>query len=374
MEKLRFDFKMKSSSDGKSTILCVTSISTSDGRTFAIPEDLQNIASHKELQTTQTVAKIRNSLKKRGQYRKIWISLTDTLSKVYLDEEENVQFENQYLEEITEKETEHNVSYTTDETIKKLLERILADKEQKSEIQNLSKIAKDFTIDKFDGKNSNASQWIEEFQTECERCMVTEDRKKIEMLKFFAEKSAADWYSCMILKFTVESLWKDWKENFVETFGNKGWSPIKYAFAFHYQNGSLLEYALKKEKLLLQIRKTIDKQTLVDLIAIGLPNYVIDRIDRETIKETQDLYNEISRLEHLTRKNATESKPKMSYNKEKRTEEKKPCQICENAKRGKRYHPESNCWFKEKNKKNEPLKTVNNSELETDLNMEDPKN
>lgn len=295
-----------------------------------------------------------------------------------MDEEGNLQFEEQYLEEITEKEVEKATASTSDETMKKLLEKVLEEKQQKSEIQNLSKIAKDFMIDKFDGKNSNASQWINEFEKKCERCMIEEDRKKIEILKFFLEKSGVDWYTCMILKFTVESEWSKWKKNFGETFGNKGWSPIRYAFTFRYQTGSLLDYALKKEKLLLQIRKSMDTETLIDLIAIGLPNYVSDKIDRESLTETEELYNEISKLEHLVGRSNIEKKGKIySDNKSKKFEERKPCKICENTNKGKRYHPEESCWFREKgekNKKTKQLKTVNNSEIEIELNQENPKN
>ena len=75
--------------------------------------------------------------------------------------------------------------------------------------------------------------------------------------------------------------------------------PIRYAMSFKYQTGSMLDYALKKEKLLLEVRKSIDDGTLIDLIAIGLPNFVADRIDREKLKKTEDLYNEIGKLEHL---------------------------------------------------------------------------
>lgn len=48
--------------------------------------------------------------------------------------------------------------------------------------------------------------------------------------------------------------------------------------------------------------------TLIDLIACGLLNYVADKIDRETLKGTEDLYNEIERLEHLVGKNKYEKK------------------------------------------------------------------
>lgn len=121
-------------------------------------------------------------------------------------------------------------------------------------------------IDKFNENNTNANQWINQFEKECKRCVINEDKKKIEILKFFLEKCSADWYSCMILKYSIESEWNNWKKNFIETFGNKGWSPIRYAFSFKYQSGSLLEYAIKKEKLLLQIQKSIDTATLILLL------------------------------------------------------------------------------------------------------------
>jgi len=41
-------------------------------------------------------------------------------------------------------------------------------------------------------------------------------------------------------------------KNVCNTFANKGWSPIRHALAFKYQVGLLLEYALKKEKLLME--------------------------------------------------------------------------------------------------------------------------
>lgn len=58
---------------------------------------------------------------------------------------------------------------------------------------------------------------------------------------------------------------------------------------------------------------------------------------------------------------------------QKEIEEKQPCKICINKQKGKRYHTEENCWFREKNKKTW-VKTVNNSELEIELNDTNPKN
>ncbi|XP_029679722.1 uncharacterized protein LOC115245476 [Formica exsecta] len=143
------------------------------------------------------------------------------------------------------------------------------------------------------------------------------------------------------MKLTMESEWNRWEKNFCETFANKGWSPIRYALAFKYQ---------------------------ADLIAFGLPNYVADKVDRETLQGTEDLYNEIGKLEHLAGKNKYDKKSIIySGTKSKKIEEKKPCQICVNEKKGKRYHLEDNCWFKGKNQK-AVVKIVNNSELEIELN------
>lgn len=96
------------------------------------------------------------------------------------------------------------------------------------------------------------------FDKECERFGVTRDEEKIEIFRLFLEKSCLDWYNSMMIKFTLQSEWTEWKQNFCETYTNKGWSTSRYVLSFKYQAGSLLEYAIKKEKLLLEMRKSID--------------------------------------------------------------------------------------------------------------------
>lgn len=375
MEKLRFDFAVKSAEDGKSNIICITSIATTEEKVFVIPAQYQNANLHKAIINTTSYAKVKKSLNKRHQMRKIWMSVTKDIAEVYLDEENNLQFNDFYLEEMLE-ETNSTapIPSVSDVRLEKLLEKLLENKPTKSETQNLGKIAKDFTIEKFTGRNSNAHQWIQDFNKECERFQIQEDKKKIEILKNFLEHSSLDWYGCMMIKLTVESEWSKWEKHFCETYANKGWSPIRYAMSFKYRGGLLLEYALKKEKLLLEVRKSIDTGTLIDLITCGLPNYVADKIDRETLRGTEDLYNELGRLEYLVGKTKYENKKdKYSDNKYKKVEDKIPCSICVNEKKGKRYHSEDSCWFNATNKKS-VVKTVNNSELEVELNNENPKN
>jgi len=52
--------------------------------------------------------------------------------------------------------------------------------------------------------------------------------------------------------------------------------------------GSLVDYAVKKEQLLLAVRKTVNLATVIDIIATGSPNYIRHRIEREDLKEEQE--------------------------------------------------------------------------------------
>lgn len=244
---------------------------------------------HTEIMKTTAYAKVKNSRTKRGHTRKIWINLTKELVDIYLDEGRNLQFNNKYLEEINASENADVRTNASEQSLIQLLEKLL----EKSQEKNIGRIGREFTIEKFNGKNPNANQWITDFEKECERFNITKNEEKIEILKSFMEKGAVEWYSCTLLKLIIETDWEEWKKNFCTTVANKGWTSIRYALAFKYQTGSLLEYAMKKERLLLKVRKSIDDGTLIDLIATGLPNFVSDRIDREKLEKTEDLYNEI---------------------------------------------------------------------------------
>ncbi|CAB3236355.1 unnamed protein product [Arctia plantaginis] len=156
---------------------------------------------------------------------------------------------------------------------------------------SIKKIADRFVIE----KNSSACHWMEVFKTECERFNLIKDEEKIEIFRLFLEKSCTDWYSSMMIKLSLQSEWSEWKPNFLQTYASKGWTTSRYALSFKYQSGSLLEYAIKKEKLLLEVRKTIDQGTLIDIIAAGLPDFITDRINKEEIVQTKDLFNELGK-------------------------------------------------------------------------------
>lgn len=361
MEKLRFNFVVMGSSDGKTNVICLNSIETPDGHVYAVPDEFKPVSKHTAITSSNVFTKIRNSLKKRHQTRAVWIPLSENIREIYLDEGENLQFGDQYLDEVTKE----NIPSQT-----KIDNRPVENK-------NISKISERFLMEKFSNKTSNADQWIAEFENECQRFEISQDEEKIEMLKNLLEKQCLDWYGSMLIKLTVNSEWAVWKNNFCETYGNKGWSQVKYAFTFRFKNGSLLEYATKKERLLLEVNKHIDTQTMINLIVMGLPDYIIDRIDKETVKSTAGLYNEIGKHEYVTNKKPFSKNIRNTYDLKSKPEKIKPCKTCENLNKGIRFHPEEKCWFKqteEYNNKKYNSRTVNNSVLDVELNHDDTKN
>lgn len=82
MEKLRFEFAIIPSSDGKSNTFCITSIATSEDKMYANLDELQSVSFHKDLIKTTAYTKIENSLLKGYQTRKI--TKTEELRKFYI--------------------------------------------------------------------------------------------------------------------------------------------------------------------------------------------------------------------------------------------------------------------------------------------------
>lgn len=378
MERLCFEFTVLPSSDGKSNIFCIISIAVNEDKVYAIPEEFQSVGYHKDLMKTAAYTKVKNSIKKRYQTRKIWITMTEELKKNYMDEDGNLQFGDQYLEEMDQKQKE-----TAQNSETRLLEKIfekLGENTQEIKEQSLKHIAERFVIEKFTSRHSNAIQWMDTFEKECLRFNVIKDEKKIEVLRLFLDKTCIDWYSSMMIQLTMDSEWSIWKNKFCATFTNKGWSQITYALSFKYIDGLLVDYAIKKEKLLLEMRNSIDTGTLIDLIAAGLPEFILTKIDREMLKDTVDLFNEVRKYEHMVNKRSNSvykryGNPRGSN----RNEDRKPCKTCEKLYKGVRYHPESACWFKtddgddNKIKKN-VIRHVNNSVIEAELNETETKN
>lgn len=49
---------------------------------------------------------------------------------------------------------------------------------------------------------------------------------------------------------------------------------------------------MKKEKLMLDINKSIDFTTLTDFVAAGLPKFIFYKLNSDKLKDNLDLFNE----------------------------------------------------------------------------------
>lgn len=350
-KKLKFAFKYESSpSDRKTSIVTITSITTEDNKKYVLPETERWVNNHEELIKTDYYKRLKKSFNQRGQEREIWIICTENMERVYFDEGGNIIFNDKYLEQIKETNTEEHT-------------------QKKENQRNLKHVTERFMIEKFVCKHSNAKLWLETFEKECRRFEVDEDDTKIEILRLFLDKTCLDWHSAMLTTQTMEAGWSEWKRKFLESFADKGWSTTMYAVSYRYKEGSLMEYAIKKERLLLDMDKNIGSKTLVSLIAAGLPEFIRNRIDREDCEDSIGLLHEIRKCEDLvSKKNFIKKKEERQDNK-KKVEEKKPCKNCEKLNKGTRYHPEDACWFNKK-KENETRVSGSNSVIEVDLNTE----
>jgi hypothetical protein len=231
-------------------------------------------------------------------------------------------------------------------------------------------------IEKFSSKNTNANQWMESFEKECSRFQIDEKEDKIELLKSFLDKPSLDWYSSTLIRLTVNAGWSEWKKRFLECFIDNGWNNVTYALSFKYREGLLTDYAMKKEKLLIDFNKDLDIKSLIALIAVGLPEFIFNKIDKSELKETTDLFNNLRQLECQVKKNP-KKKFTLDYQRNIKYEEKKPCKICEDLGKGVRYHPNEKCWFKkneENREKNTTTRKVNNNSILDVEIYEKPKN
>lgn len=250
MERIKFEFVVNPGEDPKTNVVCITSIMDTDEHTSLIPEQLQPVKLHDEVIKTQVFQKVRITLQ-RHEKRQVWISVSPELQNTYSDKDGNMQFKGYLLETITSKTQQHVFSSeTSTETLSRIFENFAELKKEKIQC-NLKSLSENFVIDKFTRKTSSVTQWMVIFEAECTHIGINEDIQKIQVFRLFLDDSCQDWYSSMLIKYRVNSKCSIWNNNFCETYANKGWTPIRYAFLFKYRQGSLLEYALKKERLLL---------------------------------------------------------------------------------------------------------------------------
>lgn len=359
---------------------------------FRLPPEYRDLKLHATLSKKSVVRNTTGGIKPIDGYRKFQVKLEEDLKKEYFDECDNLSYKAIPLEEIIEADHAVPMANRSEEELYfiqriKELERQLNLNDDRE--LPLHQVEKKFVLEKFDRK-LNVIEWLSRFENECERNKIRDGSKRVEALRFFLiSGSPNDWYQTNMKKIGLAN-WPEWKRSFLHVFGEKGWSMVRKAFNFKYLAGSLVDYALAKERLLLEVDPNSLEFSRVIMIAIGLPIEVQEEIDREEIVTIEMLLNELKKLEDAfskkKRRENTFHKESLSYDqqnsqipakktnalvksKEVNTEtkprsnevntNKKPCSICEALGWPNRWHPISECRNKDKSKCNFTEQTEN---------------
>lgn len=369
-------------STGKTTSVMIRRIRLMDAETWYIfPEEYQKLSNHPQLALLSPVKAAASVLKTRGQYRNVNVTLPTDVEKLYIDEDENFIFKDFLLPE-SRIGVSTSATSSSDPAISELvssLNKITEDKEE-----SVKAILKHFLVEKFSARNRNVEAWCQSFEKESERFSLTGQRQ-IEVFKSCLDISLADWFSINQKRLGLTAPWKDWKSDLISTFGDSSWKPIRYAFNFKYFSGSYIDYAIRKEKMLLDLDRNLPDLMILDLIVVGLPNHVQNSLNRNSVTSVKILHSKLKKFEAEDKifENITKSKTfspsasrrNLDVNKKGRTfsnstfekkhlnldKDRKPCSICSKIGYPGRLHSESACWFKDKEPAN--LKTVNNVEM-----------
>jgi len=200
-----------------------------------------------------------------------------------------------------------------------------------------------------------------------------------------------DWFTVQQAKIGLEADWPVWKEAMLSTFRDTSYSSICYAINFNYIGGSMLEYCVKKEKVLIEAQRGFTGLLIVDMIIAGLPEKVQKSLNPSSIDSIEKLHSKIKKFETNEKNNyfksPSQSLVSNTFQNKGKDEGKsnfgnfrnrsnpnrlKPCSICTKLGSPNRYHRERDCWNKDLDK---VKKETNNTEMpNTPLPDEEEKN
>lgn len=399
---------------------------------FSFPSQYQKLSCHASLMQLPIMINAKSSLQSRGHYRCVNVALSKELSAKYLDEMNNFVFESFMLPET--QFLSNTESSSADPRLDQLVSCLSKVAEPKEE--SVKEILKHFLIEKFTSKNRNVVAWCALFEKESKRFGL-KGLKQIEVLKSCFDPSMNDWFAVQQRKFPESAGWSDWKEKLISTFGDNSWSSIRYAFLYSYVGGSLINFAVKKEKMLLELDRDLSAQTILDLVIVGLPIKIQNSLNKSAVKDIEALHQKLKKYESNDKVNETKTKNfefnrfrnfrqmpnsnnfstsnnfnsqnnnsgnsskvnssenKVNLNNSRIYENKnrfkvnlterknnnntewpsrKSCSICSGKGYPNRAHSESECWFKEGNSAKASAAKVNNVEIESSSSEDESKN
>ncbi len=268
----------------------------------------------------------------------------------------------------------------------------------KPEIEEKTNLYKKFEkliqIEKFNNRAQNPRLWFKEFEKECERHKIPESSERVDALCFFVSEGAMDWYKSAKLRLEIDN-WEDWRNEFIESFCDRGWSLTSTALNYRYLGGSLVDYMMRKERLLIESDPGLPNQSRLNVIMASIPANLHDRFDHDRVKDIKSLLSIAGRVDvrrnedkqnNISSSGSQGNKPtKQTSTCSSTSSDRKCCPVCQALGWSGRFHPIESCRNISKGnvnaninssfKKNDGVKMVNNAEVENLLNTQiDQKN
>ena len=353
---------------------------------YRFPLPLQPIELHADLLTLSPIQCAVKTLQEKNDYRKVTAGLPESVADQYVNADGKFMFKHFPLTEIT---CFQKPDPPTPTTVGDFRELVASISHLTSREESVKGILKHIFIEKLSKLNKNIESWCANFEIESNRLNLT-GMKQIEVFKSCLDESFLDWFVVCQKKIGVDANWETWKENLIKAYGDPSWKPINYAFTFKYISGSYVEYTVKKERLLLELDKQLVPMTILDLIVVGLPTNIKNRLNRNSITNVDQLREKLKKYEGEgtpTKSNAYQNSEKSSHpsptlksnkfkskeelshksnskvfnNKTKFARERVPCSICATMGAPMRFHPKTDCWYKD----NVFKKESNNISIET---------
>ncbi len=396
VQKLQFHLVVAASADNKTNITLICRVRFTDSSSwFGFPAELQLLSAHGDLVKVPVLKSAVASLKTRGSFRNVNITLPSEIYALYVDPDENFIFGDHVLGEVdvvTRLPSSESSSPAID-TMVSCLEKLSSPKEE-----SLKEILRHILLEKFNPKNRNVESWCNRFEKELIRFKL-EGRRQIEVLKSCLDPSLNNWFIVTQENLPSHAEWLSWREELVSNFGDSSFRPVCSAIGYKYIGGSYVDYAINKEKLLIEVNRGFTRSVILDLIVYGLPSRIVKSLNKNNITSLQILKEKLKKYEgeekffnDKVKSNKDKSSSPSSFrrfnndstnkssnnvnsgrksfsNNSNNFNNVKPCSFC--AKKGfpNRFHLESNCWFKDKQESQQ--KTINNVEIDTSSSEED---
>jgi len=293
--KLQFNIVVAASADNKTNVTLIRRLRFADSPTwFGFPGELQLLSAHGDLLKVPVLKSAVSSLKSRGNYRNVNVTLPQEIYELYVDLDGNFVFNDHVLGEVdvvARSSMPESQSSTLDSMVS-CLEKLSTPKED-----SVKEILRHILLEKFHPKNRNVESWCDRFERELIRFNLV-GRRQIEVLKSCLDPSLINWFIVTQENLPSDAEWLLWRQELVSNFGDSSFSPICSAIGYRYQSGSYIDYVINKEKLLLEVNRDFSRSVMLDLIVFGLPIRIVKSLNKNNITSIQLLKDKLKKYEN----------------------------------------------------------------------------